>query len=290
MFVPLFLCLIPDSTLVRSIPTAPRESLTVTIAGEGRPVVIIPGLAGNAFAFRKVIPPLVRDGLQVVVIEPLGVGWSSRPSNADYSLTAQADRIAAIMDTLGLTSSLVVAHSVSVSMALRLVVRHPERVEQVLAIDGGPDEKLATAGVRKAVQLGFLIRLFAGRGRIKKEMRKRFVASSGDTTWITPEVIDGYTAGGAGDIGAVLRTMKGWLQAVEPDSVTPHLSEIQVPVHLLLGTAPHEAGVSPSKVRVMRTHIPHFAVDSVPGAGLHIHEEQPDAVVREILKLEGKEF
>jgi pimeloyl-ACP methyl ester carboxylesterase len=290
MFVPLFLCLVPDSTFVRSIPTAPHESLTVTIAGHGQPVVIIPGLAGNAYAFRKVIPPLVRDGLQVIVIEPLGVGWSSRPNNADYSLTAQADRIAAIMDTLGLESPLLVAHSVSVSMALRLAVRHPGRVEQVLAIDGGPDEKLGTAGVKRAVQFGFLVRLFAGKGRIKSEMRKRFVASSGDTTWITSEVIDGYTTGGAGDMGAVLRTMKGWLKAVEPDSLAPHLGEIQVPVHLLLGTAPHEAGVSPSKVRVMRNRIPHFAVDSVPGAGLHIHEEQPDAVVREILKLKGREY
>jgi pimeloyl-ACP methyl ester carboxylesterase len=38
----------------------------------------------------------------------------------------------------------------------------------------------------------------------------------------------------------------------------------------------------------MRDRIPHFAVDSVPNCGLHVHEERPDVVVAEVLKLVGK--
>ena len=54
--------------------------------------------------------------------------WSSldepsRPPEADYSLTAQADRIAVVLDVLGLEPAVVVAHAVGASMALRLAYR-----------------------------------------------------------------------------------------------------------------------------------------------------------------------
>ena len=216
MLLALSLLVALDTALVRTVTTAPAESLRVTITGTGTPVVIIPGLSGRAFAFRKVIPSLAENGLQLIVIEPLGTGNSSRPGKANYSLTSQADRIAAVMDSLHLPPSLIVAHSVSASMALRMAVRRPDRVAQVLTIDGGPDEKLATAGVKKAVKFGFLLKIFAGRGKIRSEVRKGLISSSTDTTWITNEVIDGYTEGAAGDIGAVLKVLKGMVKAVEP--------------------------------------------------------------------------
>src|SRR2546422_1504920 len=40
---------------------------------------------------------LFRSGYRAIVIEPLGVGNSGRPEHADYSLTAQADRIAGVL-------------------------------------------------------------------------------------------------------------------------------------------------------------------------------------------------
>jgi pimeloyl-ACP methyl ester carboxylesterase len=285
MLLALSLLVALDSAVVRTVTTAPAESLRVTISGTGTPVVIVPGLSGSAFAFRKVIPPLAQDGLQVIVIELLGVGGSSRPSKADYSMTSQADRLAAVMDSLHLPPSLVVAHSVSVSMAFRMAVRRPDRVSQILAIDGGPDEKLATAGVKKAVKFGFLLKIFAGRGKIKSEVHKALVSSSTDTTWITREVIEGYTQGGSGDIGAVLRVLKGMVNAVEPDSITNHLQDIKAPVTLLLPTGPHDSGVNPHKVKAMEERIPHFAIDTVPNCGLHVHEERPDVVVATVLKL-----
>jgi pimeloyl-ACP methyl ester carboxylesterase len=114
------------------------------------------------------------------------------------------------------------------------------------------------------------------------------VSSSVDTTWITPEVIDGYTEGGAGDVGAILKVLKGMVNAVEPDSITPHLGEITVPVRLLIGTGPHDSGVSPGKVRTMQSRIPNFAIDSVPNCGLNIHEEKPEALVNAVLKMMGR--
>jgi len=275
-----------DSTAL-TIALSPAESLRVTVDGpvEGPAVIIVPGLVSPAYAFRRVLPPLAEAGIRTVVVEPLGVGWSSRPGKADYSHTAQAGRIAAVMDTLGLTHAVVMAHSVGTAMALRLALARPDLVSRLLLVEGGALESAAVPGVKKALKFAFLLKLFAGRGRIRKELRKGLAASSGDTTWITDEVLDGYTAGPAGDMGAVLRGLKGMQRAVEPDSLTPRLGLITIPVRLLVGGAAHEGGISPGRLRALERRLGDFRHTTVVGAGLHIHEEQPEVIVRELLRL-----
>ena len=292
MFLPLFSMAIAlsatatDST-ARTIALSPAESLRVTVDGpaEGPAVIIIPGLVSPAFAFRHLLPPLAEAGVRTIVIEPLGVGWSSHPADADYSYTAQARRVAAVLDTLHVTRAVVMGHVGGATIALRLAVAHPELVRSLLLVEGGAVEGPAVPGVRSALKYAFIIRIFAGRGRVKKELRKGLIASSGDTTWITDPVIDGYTEGSGGDISAVLRALKGMQNAVEPDSLMPHLGQIEVPVRLLLGGAAHEGGPSPGRVRTLERHLPDFRVRTVYGSGLHIHEEQPEVVVDELLHL-----
>src|SRR5512142_3509731 len=86
-----------DSTAPHAwqVATAPAESIHVVAAGAGQPLVLVPGLFGSVYGFRKIIPPLVAAGYRVIVVEPLGVGTSARPQRADYSLAAQSERVAA---------------------------------------------------------------------------------------------------------------------------------------------------------------------------------------------------
>jgi pimeloyl-ACP methyl ester carboxylesterase len=276
----------PDSA-ARLIGLAPAESLQVTVTGpvSGVPVVIVPGLVSPAYAFRKVMPPLAAAGIRVIVIEPLGVGWSSHPSDSDYSHTAQARRLAAVMDTLHVHGAVVLGQAVGASMALRLALARPDLVSKLLLVEEGAVESPAVPGVRSALKFSLLIRLFAGRGRIKKELRKGLIASSGDASWVTDSVIDAYTEGPSGDIGAVLRALKGMQNSVEPDSLRPHLHELRMPVRLLVGGAAHRSGIAPARLRDLQELVPHFSMQVVYGAGLHIQEEQPDVIVGEVLHL-----
>ena len=107
------------ATRAYSIAVAPGEALHVEATGAGSPVVIVPGLFGSAFGFRKVIEPIAAAGHRVVVVEPLGVGASARPRHADYSLEAQARRVGAVLDTLHMTDATFVAHSVGGSVPRR---------------------------------------------------------------------------------------------------------------------------------------------------------------------------
>src|SRR3989475_3613925 len=99
---------------------APAESVWVTVGGAGDPVVLIPGLFGSAFGYRSVLPRLVEAGYRTIVIEPLGIGTPAPPEHADYSLTAQADPVAAAPDRPGARDPIVVAHSVGATIAYRL--------------------------------------------------------------------------------------------------------------------------------------------------------------------------
>src|SRR5437762_1647162 len=195
----LALVMLADSSHAFPLAVSPAESLQVTEAGAvaAAPVVLIPGLFGSAFAYRKVVPLLTAAGYRTLVIEPLGVGSSGRPEHADYCLTAQADRIAAALDHLGVQRALVIAHQTSASIAYRLAYRRPDLVRGIVSLEGGPAEAAATPGFRRAMQLAPWIKLFGGMRLVRKKIRKSLIEASGDSSWVSDEVVDGYTAGPA---------------------------------------------------------------------------------------------
>ena len=275
------------AALAQAPPAAPHEllvavsaaeSLRVTTAGTGESVVLVPGLFGSAFGYRRLLVLLPAMGYRVVVIEPLGIGGSPRPRGADYSLTAQAERIATVLDHLGEGPAVVVGHSLGVSLALRLAVHHPERVRAVVALDGGPAEAAGTPGLRKAMRYAPWIKWLGGVKRIRPRMRKDLLAASGDGSWVTDAVMDGYTAGAAADLDGTLLAFLAMAESRERERLGPRLAEVRCPVRLVLGTAAHEGGVEAKQVDLMRERLADFAVDSIAGAGQYLFEEQPEAV------------
>ena len=281
----LVLALVSDTAHTSSLVLSPAESLEVTVTGTGDPVVLVPGLLGSAFGYRAVIPLLTAAGYRAIVVEPLGIGGSARPEHADYSLTAQADRIAAVLDRLGVRHAVVVAHSLGASMAFRLAYRRPDLVAGIVSLDGGPAEAAATRAFRRAMKLAPWIRVFGGVKLIRKKIRGQLIKASGDSSWVSEQVVDGYTAAAAHDLDGTLKAFLAMAARREPERLRPHLAEVRCPVRLLLGTATHEGGVSAEEVAVLAAALPLFVVESVPGAGHFIYEEQPAVVLTAVRRL-----
>ena len=281
----LIVLLLADTSRAFSIALAPAESVWVTVEGVGDPVVLIPGLFGSAFGYRTVLPRLVEAGYRTIVIEPLGIGTSGRPEHADYSLTAQADRVAAALDRLGVGDVIVVAHSVGAAIAYRLAYRRPDLVRGIVSLDGGPAEAATTRGFRRAIQLAPWIKLFGGERLVRARVRRGLIAASGDTTWVTDQVVEGYTAGAARDLAGTLKAYLAMARAHESDRLAPHLGEIRCPVRLVVGTVGRGSGVSPQEVATLAGLLRSFAVDTVPGAGHFVYEERPAAVVAAVQRL-----
>jgi pimeloyl-ACP methyl ester carboxylesterase len=282
----LALLTIHDTTVVRDVTVAPLEILRTTSMGSGAPVVFIPGIFGGAYSFRHVTIALVEQGFRCIVIEPLAFGSSAHPGKADYSFAAQADRIGSVLDSLGIRDALVVAQAGGAAMAYRLAYRRPELVRGLLSINGGPAETAATPGLKHALRFGgFLTKLFVGPGTIRKKVWHDLVENSGDTTWVTGPVVDEYTVGQAADVHGSIDALRRMSKSKEPESLRDRLNEIHIPVRLLLGLVEHPSGIKPDEIVLLQEQLPDFSIDSVPGAGRFIEEEQPHEVIAAIDRL-----
>jgi pimeloyl-ACP methyl ester carboxylesterase len=277
-----------DTTaVVRDVTVGAGETIRTTTIGQGsESVVFIAAIFGGAFGYRHLTEPIAAMGFRCIVVEPLGFGFSSHPSRADYSFTAQTDRIDQVLDSLGATHAIVVAQSTAASMAFRLALRHPQQVRAILSISGGPAETPATPGLKRSLRYGgFLTKLFVTKGMLHGKVRADMVANSGDTTWVTEYVVDEYTAGQAADVDGTIDGLRRMSKSKEPESLSSRLHETRVPVHLLVGTAPHKSSVKDDEIVLMTSQIPDFTIEFVSGAGQYIHEEQPAVVLAAFSRL-----
>jgi pimeloyl-ACP methyl ester carboxylesterase len=284
-----FLAVPVDSVVVRDIQVARGETLRTTISGRGQPIVLLPGIFGGAYGYRKITGPLVARGYQTIVVEPLGYGWSSNPKNADYSFTAQTGRVAGVLDSLGVTRALLVAQSSGASIAFRLAIQRPDLVRGLLSIGGGPAESAATPGMRKAFKLGglggFMTKLAVNESKLRHDVHREILRNSGDTTWVTPAVIRGYTAGRAADLDGSIDAFQRMSKSKEGTSLAARLHELKLPVRLLVGSVPHPAEVKREERALLQSRLTDFQAHAVKGSGQYIQEEQPAAVLAAVLRL-----
>ena len=275
-----------DSSIVRDIEVAPGEMIRTTSVGTGQPLVLLPGIFGAAFGYRTITGPLVERGYRVIVVEPLGYGWSGHPKTADYSFTAQGERVGLALDQLGVSRALFVAQSSGAAIAFRLAILRPGLISGLLSIDGGPAESAATPGMRKAFKFGGgLVKFALDESKLRHDVRREIVKNSGDTTWVTDAVIRGYTAGQTADMNGSIDAFQRMSKSKEEASLADRLHECVMPVRLLVGTVSHPAEVTHDQRELLLAKLPDFKTDSVPGSGQYIQEEQPAAVLAAVARL-----
>ena len=285
----LLLILVLNLGTAQAVEVAPEQVLTVISAGSGDPVVLLPGLSGCAYGYRKIVSPLQDNGFQTVIIEPLGIGSSSRPENADYTLTAQADRVAVVMDSLGMTNAIVVGHGVSASVVLRLAYRRPDLVGAVISVEGGPNESTATPTVERSLKIASFVAKLGGKRLLRDKFKKNLEEASGDKSWIDRRTLGRYLKNINGDLDGFISALRAMARSTEPESLHENLVNISCPVLLLAGQAPHSCAVTPEEIDTLRTGLSRFSLQPVPGAGHFIFEEQPDVVIDAIKSLQREE-
>jgi pimeloyl-ACP methyl ester carboxylesterase len=271
---------LPAAMVTRHVSVAPAETLAVSVTGTGPVIVLLSGPIGSAYTWRHVIPALAAAGYRIVTIDPLGMGRSGRPRHSDYTLEAQAERVRATLDTLQVASAVIAAHGVSGSIAMRLALGHPSRVSALVSIEGGPAERAGSPGIKKALALAPLLKLFGGRKMIRGKIRNGLRESSGDPSWVSEEVVDRYAEGPSNDVGATLRVLGAMADAREPQALGPRLGALQLPLTLLFGRAPHVGGPREEEIALLRESLPGAEFIGVEAAGHYLQEERPEEVSR----------
>ncbi|WP_088280223.1 alpha/beta fold hydrolase [Ideonella sp. A 288] len=112
----------------------PGARLHVVERGQGRPLLLIHGLAGQLCHFTYAVVDLLATRYRVIAVDRPGSGYSVRLPGASGALYAQADAMAALIDTLQLERPVVVGHSLGGALALALAQRHPGRVSALALV------------------------------------------------------------------------------------------------------------------------------------------------------------
>jgi pimeloyl-ACP methyl ester carboxylesterase len=155
--------------------------------GEGPAVVLIHGFAASLDTWATVIPALSKKH-RVIAPDLKGFGFSSRPEG-DYSPSAQAKLVTALMDSRGIENATVVAHSWGSSVALALSLASPARVTRLALYDAWVyEEQLPTFFLwsRTPVVGEALFSLFYG-GRADERIEGAFYDKE---KWVTERLVE----------------------------------------------------------------------------------------------------
>jgi pimeloyl-ACP methyl ester carboxylesterase len=102
--------------------------------GRGEPLVLLHGFGGDKDNFALVAPYLTPH-YHVFVPDLIGFGESSHPADADYSTAAQADRVRAFCQALGVPWIHVGGNSMGGQIALSWAAAHPAEVASLWLLD-----------------------------------------------------------------------------------------------------------------------------------------------------------
>ncbi|WP_191094363.1 alpha/beta fold hydrolase [Nocardia colli] len=119
--------------------TVDGQNIQVTQDGpaDGPVLVLIHGLAGSTHWWDRLVP-LLTDSYRVIRLDLLGHGSSAKPGGDGYSIAAQSNRVAGVLEQLGIRQAVVVGHSTGGAVATSLAEQRPDLVRALALIDTGP--------------------------------------------------------------------------------------------------------------------------------------------------------
>jgi pimeloyl-ACP methyl ester carboxylesterase len=216
----------------------------------------------------------------VYAIDMVNMGRSQRVKGLDAGLEATADRVAAIIDALGLATADIGGHSHGGAVALMLAARHPERVRRMILV--APANPYSHVGDRLARAYNTPIgRLVA---RIGPFLPRRLLLVAlgrmyGDPKRATYDVLKNYTEGlrVPGTMQHVLEIVRRWFPDMEKlAAALPRVAG--VPILLLWGD--RDRAVDPASAIELQRILPRAELHMVKGAGHVVFEEMPEEANR----------
>jgi pimeloyl-ACP methyl ester carboxylesterase len=103
--------------------------------GEGRPAMLLHGLASNARIW-DLVAPLIDRRLRVVALDQRGHGQTDKPDGG-YDFASITADVAAVVEALALERPLLVGHSWGAQVALQYAADRPHAVSGLALVDGG---------------------------------------------------------------------------------------------------------------------------------------------------------
>lgn len=121
---------------VISVSLSPSVTISATVEGRGRTVVMLPSWARGAADFADMRARLASREVRVVTPEPRGIGASRGPLDS-WNMAAQADDIAAVIRATNDGPVVLLGHAYGNRVARAVASRHPELVCDLILVAAG---------------------------------------------------------------------------------------------------------------------------------------------------------
>ncbi len=250
----------------------------------GAPIVLVHGFGASSFSWRSNLDPIAAAGFTVYAPDMRGFGLSDKGWDKPMSQAAQADRLKAFLDRLGIDRAVLAGNSMGGGIVTNFALRYPDRVRGLVLVDpaiyGGQSSSVVSTlvslpGIQRWGQ--HLVRfILADNERNANTIKSAWF----DPAKVTPDVLNGYRRAlqtPEWDLG-LLALLRDGLS----NDLGPRLKDLHVPTLIVWGE--HDTWISPSNAPKLNQDIAGSQLTIIPNAGHVPHEEQPEEFNRRVVE------
>lgn len=168
-------------TVTRTRVDVAGAQLSVLVAGDGGPLVLLHGIPTGAELWRELLTPLADAGYRVLAPDLPGYGATRLPPQGDHSLAGAAELLARWLTEAGAAPARIVGHDAGGAVAQLLAVRHPRLVSQLTLtnsiVDGwwpAPRARFATLAARAGLYAPAARLRLVPNAYVRREIRRGF--------------------------------------------------------------------------------------------------------------------
>ncbi|MFE3255196.1 alpha/beta fold hydrolase [Nocardia sp. NPDC059229] len=245
-------------------------------AGQGPPIVLLPGGTLWSYTYRDIIGALAADHTVYAVDLP-GSGFTTlHDADFGYDVRAMTEALRQFMSAAGIARASVLAHSLSGSVAVDFAARYPSQVDQLVLISPLVLDtelnvnlqlmrtpvlgELATRVMTEDIYVAGLRDAYARPEELTRELA--------DTYWIPQSHDENRTA--------------MWKQPRNLDLSQVQWEASTIRARTLILWGEQDRVISPSQAQQLAHLIPTSTLRMLAGAGHNAHEDDPAAVATEL--------
>jgi pimeloyl-ACP methyl ester carboxylesterase len=110
--------------------------ISLEVHGEGLPLLLLHGFPATSRLWDRVTPALAAAGYRCIVPDLIGYGDSPAPAGVRIDMLSQSRWLWQLMNELGVSAPIIIAHDVGSAAAQLMAVAAPTRVRALVILDG----------------------------------------------------------------------------------------------------------------------------------------------------------
>jgi len=246
-------------------------------------MLLVHGTGASTHSWRDLLPMLAQE-YSVLAIDLPGHGFTGETRAADSSIAGMSDSLAALLRVLRVSPDYCAGHSAGAVILCRMALDGYISPRVIVSINGaflpfhGASGLFLSPIARMLAGTSFMTRMIARRASDPANIA-RLIAGTGSK--LDAAGIGFYVklVSDPNHLAGALRMMGNWdLRSFERD-----LPRLATPLALMV--AENDLTVPPHQALSVKQSAMNAVIYSLPGLGHLAHEEQPEFVAREILKI-----